>query len=532
MPIIEVKGTKDSKLKLDTEKRPAKGCIECLPCSLKKAAKEIKSKPVDPAPSIQASKHAPQKAALSEPTPPVAASAAPEPVVTAPPEQEISITAEPEPAPMNPAVEERRKKRGQRRRVVVKRFAGVVFCCAALLLTLYAISPKGYSVETKLLFVTSDTKLGAVNPMEKEIDLLKSPAVALMMAQARPRTDSPARGESRVAAGEENTEWKKAATSSEGEETNRLAEKFGGPSDFMSWLSENMQIKAEVDGNKAVAKVKLTGDDPELLKEALNNYVLCYSDYRRSLDGASGAANSRVCSEGSAFEALNDQLQKLDVQYRECDLALQLISSRKGVFSGFIPEGQVNTVPSLAQFQKRIVDLEISKRALNVKFQPNSREIKSVNAEILQVREAMKECLSEHLYFLKKGKELLLAQQNDLERKAGAEGKCPKDRYSGKLPNGDAWYRLTGGLQVIQDKPVVTWTPLTVQADRIKAAVARYIIMPLNSAELRFFFQMHCDPIETVIESPQEGESSPTSCESKIASAQPARNSGILRDDR
>ncbi len=112
---------------------------------------------------------------------------------------------------------------------------------------------------------------------------------------------------------------------------------------------------------------------------------------------------------------IDTQLGKLDVQGKEYDLLLNLIASRRVVFRGFIPEGQAPELSFLPIFQSKIVELEIKKRALAVRYKPKSREIRAVAQEIDGVRDAMKEYVGENRVFVKKQKETLMARRAELE---------------------------------------------------------------------------------------------------------------------
>jgi len=131
-------------------------------------------------------------------------------------------------------------------------------------------------------------------------------------------------------------------------------------------------------------------------------------------DSTKPAASTPKLSQGSA-EAIAQRLQKIELQLRECELILQLLDSRKGVFGGFVPDNNITGISSLANFQEKIVQLEIDKRALGVRFTPNSREIRAIDIEIQGIKSAMRECIEANLRFFQKGRERLLAQKAMLE---------------------------------------------------------------------------------------------------------------------
>jgi len=135
-------------------------------------------------------------------------------------------------------------------------------------------------------------------------------------------------------------------------------------------------------------------------------------------DSTKPAAPPPKLSQGSA-EAIAQRLQKVELQLRECELILQLLDSGKGVFSGFVPDNNITGISSLANFQEKIVQLEIDKRALGVRFTPNSREIRAIDIEIQGIKSAMRECVEANLRFFLKGRERLLTQKAMLEGRRG-----------------------------------------------------------------------------------------------------------------
>jgi hypothetical protein len=166
------------------------------------------------------------------------------------------------------------------------------------------------------------------------------------------------------------------------------------------------------------------------------------------------------------------------MQQHGCQLALHFLQKGTGVFSGFVPDGNVTGITSLAQFQDRIVQLEIKKRALEVQFTPESREIRSLDLEIQGIKRAMRECLVEHIAFLKQGKERLLAQHVHAEADTGHAGNHrlvnDKALFKGDLSDGNAWFIIREGLYMLRDKPAVTKRPLLVKAGDLTHRLVAY----------------------------------------------------------
>jgi hypothetical protein len=331
-----------------------------------------------------------------------------------------------------------------------------------------------YVVETKLLYVAAAEKQGP-RSLDKEIQVLRDPNIALMTAK------NVCGGNSRPADLRSDWEMEAAAYLNSDTRLQNHATKMSAP-EFVRWLKSSLLIEGSSSGDSAAVSLRMTGENPEFLKTVLNEYVRCYGDYRRSVayDIPPAQKNNAECN--PVTDSINEQLSKIDLQQRECELSLRLIEARKGVFSGFIPDSAVN-IPSLVFFQRKIVELEIAKRALSVRFTAASREIRNVDSEIGEIKNAMRDCLNEHLFFLRKNKEILLAQKQELENKAGVSGKCNNGKCSGKLPNGDAWFYVSNGLQVVQEEPNLVRKPIFIKAEEYKNSLSAFLFLPFNSAE-------------------------------------------------
>ena len=179
-------------------------------------------------------------------------------------------------------------------------------------------------------------------------------------------------------------------------------------------------------------------------------------------------------------EAISAHLQKIDFQERGSKLALQLIDSGKGVFSGFVPDQSLTGVPSLTHFQDKIVQLEIKKRALATQYMPGSREIVVVDLEIQGVRSAMRECLVEHLQFLQKEKEQLVGLGGNGPDHYGTP-LAGHDQVLHKAPcgpqptGGDSWLVPRDGLYVLREKAVIAQRPLAPQTGHFANRLIAYL---------------------------------------------------------
>lgn len=344
----------------------------------------------------------------------------------------------------------------------------------------YLVGSDQYRVETKLLFLSPEQKNSVGWPLDKELEVLRSSQLIFLLAQdlCNQVGQVPTR----------SLGWNLEATACGPRGCNVATPKFGSTAEFMKWFTEELIVESSVSPGRATVSLRLAGEDPEFLKTVLNAYVQRYSDYRRGLDEEAPADFFHIAGRGepgsthASADSITEQLQKIDFQQRECELALNLVDSRKGVFGGFFPAAKIEGIPTLAHFQQKIVELEIAKRSLSVRYTPNSREIRNIDLEMQGVKSAMRECLSEHLHFLKRGKDLLLGQKAQLESSANPGNRCGKGLCSGRLPNGDAWFSLAGGLRVIQDKPSVLRKPMLVKANEYREALSEFLSSPLGSS--------------------------------------------------
>jgi hypothetical protein len=113
-----------------------------------------------------------------------------------------------------------------------------------------------------------------------------------------------------------------------------------------------------------------------MLKQVLNTYVRKYAEFRQNQDEEAQQTknvSANLSDQSAASQTMVEEIEKLDFEHRECELALKLIDSRKGAFSGFVHGSRLSSLPSLANFQQKITELEIQKRSLSVKFMPHSR---------------------------------------------------------------------------------------------------------------------------------------------------------------
>jgi hypothetical protein len=176
--------------------------------------------------------------------------------------------------------------------------------------------------------------------------------------------------------------------------------------------------------------------------------------------------------------SVSQRLQKIELQLRECELVLQLLDSGKGVFSGFVPDNNVTGISSLVRFQERIVQLEINKRALAVRFTPSSQEIQAIDVEIQGIKSAMRECVAANIRFFQKGRERLLAEKPGLERKKGptsVNGKRYEPQCFEPSLLGRCWYFVTDRIDAVINQLVSTGKSVAMRAVSFGSKIVAYV---------------------------------------------------------
>jgi hypothetical protein len=349
--------------------------------------------------------------------------------------------------------------------------ASIILCIAVAGVLLYIACSDGYRVETKLLLFDRDHNAGKSvgGTLEEEVEILKSPQILHLLSrdlyQGQPENLAPA----------EHLQTLRTALS-------KALSEFRGPDDLEKWLVKRTSVKSTVSGGTARVAVQLRGNDPDFLSSVLDAYICRYIEYRRTLETKSRnqLQNAQLPVATIPTEMISAQLHKIGFQEQGSKLAIQLIDSGKGVFSGFVPDQSLTGVPSLTQFQNKIIQLEIKKKALATQYMPASREITTVDLEIKGVRSAMRECLAEHLEFLKKEKEQLLALNGATLHQGGHPANhdriAGKERCGTQSPGGaDSWLVPRDGLYVLRETPVIAQRPLLARTGNFASKLIAYL---------------------------------------------------------
>jgi len=359
-----------------------------------------------------------------------------------------------------------------RRRIVLPAGAAVLL----MMTFLYLANPKPYTVETRLMFISGDGR----NPdlqgwsLDKETRYFNNTNIVYALSQRL--FDSQA-GPSASPA-DRSVDNRKPANK-QGKVVADGREHFKNPGEFIKWFVKASSL--EVDNAAAPGRLtmKLTGKDPKFLKAVSENYVRSYVDFRRTIQPAAPAQdpNAPAVHENAAppvLNTLNDRLQIFDIQEREYELAVNLLDSGKSPFSGFLPRDHMVDANSLGHFQQKIVQLELAKNSLKLKYAPESREVRTLEAEIQAARKGMRQCIVEQLRFVKHNKELLLTQKMELEKGLIAPSDVrPKPLQPPAAPvkqfvGTDAPVPLGNGLYLIWDYPSLTDKPLLSRVGDVK----------------------------------------------------------------
>lgn len=344
--------------------------------------------------------------------------------------------------------------------------AGVIIAITAVFGSYLYVSNGDHWVETQLLFFDSNAvlegDLAVKSSLERELEMLKSPAVVFLTARE-------------VFSNGKLSQYRGAP-----EMGTRLVSTTGSQNEgafvrWAKWLAEARAVRSAMSGGVMTVTVRMNGPDREVLKPVVEAYVDSYIKHRHRL--AHARADEKELNHGPTqnrdqklTDEMNRQLHRIDWQIRRCELALERMNSRRGAFSGFIPDGETTGISVMQRFQDRIVQLEIDRAKLGVQFKPGGREIRSVDCQIAAVKKAMRQCLREHLQFFQKGRAELQAklarQQRIRQSRDTVEKPAPPRKCRGTLPGGDGWFLIDDGLYMIRDKSFFRDKPLP---DRVRA---------------------------------------------------------------
>ena len=358
-----------------------------------------------------------------------------------------------------------RKELAKRALKSLKRYVVPAVLVLFAIVILYPANPKPYSVETRLLFISRDGRMPEHSTwsLEKEAKNFNNTNILYASAQQlfsgrQDASDSTINRNAQIPV-----------------PTGDGRDKFKTSGEFIKWFLKSSSLDADYSALPARLTLKITGQDPNFLKAVSETYVRSYVDYRRSLErqNTRESKNELLISEQSvqpdSIKGIKDRLQKFEFQENEYELALKLIDSGKSPFSGFLSKENMVEPSALTHFQQKIVQLELNKSSLKLRFSPDSREVRSLDQETQSVRKAMRQCVVEQLRFIKQNKEMLIAQKSDLE-KSFAKPIVPKPSQKdlgavlAKPVSGDAPIFLGDGLYLLWDSSSVVDKPTFAKA--------------------------------------------------------------------
>lgn len=325
----------------------------------------------------------------------------------------------PELTPNDERAESRLSGRGPSRyRVVLYSLIVGLTVVAGIRLTLFDL----YRVETRAVFARPDeTGIDSIQrPFEKEMEVLRNPRLfhltardLSLLGRASGTIGTPDVSPSRL------VQSLAGGVSSAPQDSSHVAA-------FAHRLATALEIRPEP--ASGTAAISIQGTDPKYLKAVLASFMKHYCKHRgevlqrEALTASRSVGVDRDREADRRFTQVVERLRSVEDESRECRFALKLLNDAGGTFGGFLPDGRLMGIPSLDSFQSKITALEIEKKALSVRFQPSSREIRSVDMQINGIREAMKERIRQHLVFLKKKKRDLTALKAQLEDQMPASG--------------------------------------------------------------------------------------------------------------
>ncbi len=381
-----------------------------------------------------------------------------------------------------PSSSEKKRGKSSRGGLAFKVAVGVWVAVCTVALIYYIGRDISYSVETSLIYISGQQMAKNVldASLSHEVQVLNNPKVHSLLAGELFGT------EPHVATGREQVAPAQAVAPGSSPVTMPSGyTRFGNADQFRTWLSEELSSEAEVSPGIVKATLRLRGDNPDFLSSVLTSYVSQYLDYRRSMEPvkkdperAAAPVSQASRQESAANDPIPRELERLQRDQQTAENALTLIESGKGVFSGFIPEGNIFGTPVPAQLQNRIVRLEMDKKALLVKYTPESREIRGIDQEIQGLRSDLRAFIVELLRLSEARRATLLARKAaslDVRTERAADAHTsPKEVACPQLDIG-ALFVSSDGTCVFWQRPSVARKPLLVRTREYMRRLAAYL---------------------------------------------------------
>ncbi|MGP8284210.1 MAG: hypothetical protein ACLQT6_16040 [Desulfomonilaceae bacterium] len=412
---------------------------------------------------------------------------------------------------------------------------GLVLAC--LVIGFYLLAMQTYTVETRLFFVIGDKNVldtEGWSPV-RELSVLQNPGTASLLSRRYYNIVDPINLFNK----KDKTGFDSVAFASTVVDPATVNKNhFKKSTEFESWLSKSIAFEPDFNSGQNRIALKLTGHDPSFLKGVLQDYVGSYVDLRHAIDSRSKEkvqTATQQSAENSAKEKsaqnMDERLKKLDALKYEYKLALKLMESGSGSFAALSSDTNNGVSKTLSKFQDKIIQLEIERSSLETRYTPQSREIKSIDFQIQGVKGLMKQYLVEQIDYLKKDRDLLVAQKNELEGKTTETQLSAEPKNLGKpagmLATGAKWYMLNDGLSVITESPFITSKPFLAKlADAKDAFVSSLFASTANrNASRTSFDQRAMNPYV----GPQYGP--PAMQGTPIANYGPPQSMDLYRND-
>ncbi|MGO8823202.1 MAG: hypothetical protein ACLQO6_18520 [Desulfomonilaceae bacterium] len=412
---------------------------------------------------------------------------------------------------------------------------GLVLAC--LVIGFYLLAMQTYTVETRLFFVIGDKNIldtEGWSPV-RELSVLQNPGTVSLLSKRYYNGFDPINLFSKK---DKSIFDSIPFASTVVDPTTVNKNHFKKSTEFESWLSKSIEFEPDLNSGQNRIALKLTGHDPSFLKGVLQDYVGSYVDLRHAIDSRSkekvesaAQKDGDTLAKGKSVRNIDERIEKLDALKYEYKLALKLMDSGSGSFAALSSDSNSGVSKTLTKFQDKIIQLEIERSSLEARYTPQSREIKSIDFQIQGVKGLMKQYLVEQIDYLKKDRDLLVAQKNELEGKTTETQLSAEPKNLGKpagmLATGAKWYMLNDGLSVITETPFITSKPFLAKlADAKDAFVSSLFASTANrNAPRPSFDQRVMNPYAR----PQYGP--PAMQGTPIANYSPPQSTELYRND-
>jgi flagellar motility protein MotE (MotC chaperone) len=344
---------------------------------------------------------------------------------------------------------------------------GLILVC--LVIGIYLLAAQTYTVETRLVFVIGDQKIldkEGWSPV-REMSVLQNPGTVSLLSKRYYNGFDPINLFSKK---DKSVFDSIPFGSTVVDPTTVNKNHFKKSTEFESWLSKSIAFEPDFNNGQNRVALKLNGHDPSFLKGVLQDYVGSYVDLRRAINSrskekveSSAQKDGDTLAKEKSVRNVDERIEKLDALKYEYKLALKLMDSGSGSFAALSSDSNSGVSKTLSKFQDKIIQLEIERSSLEARYTPQSREIKSIDFQIQGVKGLMKQYLVEQIDYLKKDRDLLFAQKNELEGKTAETQLSAEPKNLGKpagmLATGAKWYMLNDGLSVITETPFITSKP-------------------------------------------------------------------------